>query len=90
MAQITTSHDHPVFDKPFQISVNNKPVAVEEPLVTGLEIKEAAIAQGVLIDRDFQLAAVQTDGKHRIIGDSEKVDVQEFKTFVATAGDDNS
>ena len=74
----------------YEISVNNKPVEVEEPLVTGLEIKEAAIKQGVAIKRDFKLAAVQADGKQQIFGDSDKVDVLQFKTFVATAGDDNS
>ena len=32
-----------------QISVNNRPVRIEGPKATGLEIKEAAIAQGVPI-----------------------------------------
>ena len=39
---------------------------------------------------DFQLAVVEADGKQRIIDDSDKIDVREFKTFVATAYDDNS
>ena len=74
----------------FPISVNRKPVEVGEPLITGLEIKESAIKQGVAIELDFRLAKVDVDGKHRIVGGSEKVDVLEFKTFFATAGDDNS
>ena len=76
--------------KLFPISVNRKPVDVGEPLITGLEIKETAIDQGVAIDLDFQLTKLDADGKHRIVGDSDKVDVRECKTFFATAGDDNS
>lgn len=76
--------------KLFPISVNRKPVEVGEPLITGLEIKETAIDQGVAIDLDFQLTKVNADGKQPTVGDSEKVDVREFKTFFATAGDDNS
>ena len=77
-------------EKLFPISVNRKPVEVGEPLITGLEIKEVSIKQGVAIELDFQLAKLGADGKHRIVGDSDKVDVREFKTFFATAGDDNS
>ena len=76
--------------KLFPISVNRKPVEVGEPVITGLEIKETAIQQGVAIDLEFQLAKLDADGKHRIVGDSDKVDVREYKTFFATAGDDNS
>ena len=90
MTQTTTRHDEPTFGKPFEISVNRKPVAVDEPIVTGLQIKESAIAQGVVIGLDFQLALVEADGKHRIIGDGDKVDVREAKDFFATASDDNS
>lgn len=90
MTQMTTRNDKPIFGKAFEISVNRKPVEVDEPTVTGLQIKEAAIAQGVVIGLDFQLALVEADGKHRIIGDAEKVDVRNEKTFFATAGDDNS
>ena len=90
MTQMTTRHDKPTFDRPFEISVNRKPVFVDDPTITGLQIKEAAIAQGVVIGLDFQLALVEADGKHRIIGDTEKVDVRDAKEFFATAGDDNS
>ena len=90
MTQMTTSRGEPTFGKPFEISVNRKPVAVDEPIVTGLQVKETAIAQGVVIELDFQLALVEDDGKHRIIDDADKVDVRDDKTFFATAGDDNS
>lgn len=76
--------------KSYPIAVNRKPVEVGEPLITGLEIKESAINEGVAIELDFQLAKVDADGKQPIVGDSDMVDVLEFKTFFATAGDDNS
>ena len=79
-----------VITKPFEISVNRKPVEVAGPIVTGLEIKEASIQQGLPIEVYFQLALVEPDGKERIIGNSDKVDVRESKTFFATADDDNS
>ena len=90
MTETTTSHEVEVLTKPFLISVNNKPVEVEDQLTSGLEIKEASIKQGVAINLDFQLAVVEADGKQRIVGDSDKVDVSEFKTFFATASDDNA
>ena len=74
----------------FSISVNHKPVELKMHWPTGLEIKEAAIEQGVAIKLDFQLAKVGLDGKQQIVGDADEVDVLEFKTFFATAGDDNS
>ena len=52
--------------------------------------KGASIEQGVAIELDFQLAKVEPDGRHQIVGDADKVDVLEFKTFFATASDDNS
>ena len=90
MTQMTTTHEGEAIAKPWEISVNRKPVAVDEPIVTGFQIKEAAIAQGVVIGLDFQLAVVDADGKHRIIGDADKVDVREDKSFFATATDDNA
>ena len=90
MTQITTTHEGEAITKPWEISVNRKPVAVDEPIVTGFQIKEAAIEQGVVIGLDFQLAVVDADGKHRIIGDADKVDLREDKSFFATATDDNA
>ena len=70
------------------ISVNGKPVNVAGPLSTGLEIKEAAIEQGVAIELGFVLARTLPDDKQSIVGDDDKVDVTEFKTFIAVAADD--
>ena len=87
---VSINQEGKVLTKPFEISVNRKPVAVAEPIVTGLAIKEAAIQQGLPIELSFQLARVNPDGKECIVGNADKVDVREFKTFFATADDDNS
>jgi hypothetical protein len=90
MSSMATSQVQELVLQQFSISVNRKPVEIKGRLVTGLEIKEASIEQGVAIDLGFQLAKVGPDGKHLIVGDDDKVDVSEFKTFFATAPDDNS
>lgn len=71
------------------ITVNNKPVEVEGPKVSGRAIKEAAIAQGVQIQLDFQLAEIRPNGRD-IIGDDDVITVNKNSKFVATAPDDNS
>ncbi len=90
MVEIANNQGADMLTKPYEISVNNKPVSLAEPIVTGLEIKEVAIEQGLPIDTGFQLARVEADGKHYIVGDTDKVDVRESKTFFATAPDDNA
>ncbi|MYQ30528.1 multiubiquitin domain-containing protein [Streptomyces cellulosae] len=72
------------------ITVNNKAVKVAGPRVTGLQIKEAAIAQGVQIDVDFQLSQELPSGETRIVGDADVVTVNKNSVFTAVAGDDNS
>jgi len=72
-----------------EITVNKKYVHVQGHRATGLEVKEAAIAQGVQIELDFQLALVHGDHR-RIIGDAEVLELHEHEKFVATASDDNS
>jgi hypothetical protein len=71
------------------IEVNNKPVRLEDKHVTGLEIKEAAIAQGVEIELDFILVEETKHGS-RNIGDHEEITVKKDSTFTANASDDNS
>ena len=72
------------------ITVNEKPVTVIGPKVTGLQIKEAAIAQGVQIGLDFQLSEELANGRTRIVGDADEVTVNKKSRFDAVAGDDNS
>jgi hypothetical protein len=72
------------------ITVNEKPVTVTGPKITGLQIKEAAIAQGVQIGLDFQLSEELPNGRTRIVGDADTVTVNKNSRFDAVAGDDNS
>ena len=90
MVEIANNQGENLLTKPFEISVNKKPVSLTEPIVTGLDIKQAAIDQGVSIDLTFRLIRVEADGKRPPVNNTDKVDVREFKTFVATAPDDNS
>lgn len=73
------------------ITVNTKyQVKIAGPKVTGLQIKQAAIAQGVPIELDFQLTEVLPHGGSKIIGDTDTVTINKNSKFVATAEDDNS
>lgn len=77
-------------DRTVTVTINNKHVKIKGPRVTGLEIKEAAIAQGVQIDLDFQLTEELPSGETRIVGDTDTVTVNKHSVFTAVAGDDNS
>lgn len=73
-----------------KITVNRKTVPVLGPEVTGLQVKQAAIAARVPIELSFQLSEKLPDRETRIIGDDEVIKVHEGSKFVAVAGDDNS
>ena len=75
---------------PIPIKVNNKPVMVHGREQTGLQIKEAAIAAGVRIQLDFVLSEELHDGRSRIIGDDQRVDVKPETCFEAIPNDDHS
>jgi hypothetical protein len=72
------------------IVVNTKPVRIEGPTVTGLQIKQAAIDQGLQIELSFQLSEKVGPHKTRVIGDTDSVTLHEGAVFVAVADDDNS
>lgn len=76
--------------KHIEIIVNHNTVVVEDKTQTGLEIKEAAIAQGVNIRLDFVLIHVEPNGKRVTIGDADSVKVRKGSEFEAIADDDNS
>ncbi len=87
----TSGHTHSqATAREVTITVNNKPVVVVGPRVTGLQIKQAAIAQGVAIQADFLLSEERPSGESQIIGDADLVTVNNQSTFTAVAGDDNS
>lgn len=72
------------------IHVNNQPVTVDGPRVTGLQIKEAAIAQGVAIGLDFVLSKLNPNARPEIVGNADVVTVNKNSTFTATDDDDDS
>ncbi len=72
------------------ISVNGRPVVVLGPRITGRQIKQRAIDQGVPIGLDFILSEELGDRRTRVIGDEEEVTVNKTSKFIAVAPDDNS
>jgi hypothetical protein len=76
--------------KVITITVNAKAVEMEKGKVTGLEIKQAAIAQGVNIQTDFVLFEDLGQGQRRVIGDNDVVNVHPGSSFEAIPHDDNS
>lgn len=73
-----------------EICVNNRTIKIEKGLRTGLEIKQAAKAQGLSIELDFVLSLEEANGQSRTIGNSDKVRVRKGMKFICIADDDNS
>lgn len=73
-----------------EIFVNTKAIVIERGEHIGLEIKQAAIAQGVNIQLDFVLSLEKRRGETQIIGDHDTVKVKKGQHYVAIADDDNS
>jgi hypothetical protein len=74
----------------FNITVNNKPVPMDEHRTTGSGVKKAAIDAGLPIEPDFQLSEVRPNGELRVVGDDEPITVNKNSEFRAVAPDDNS
>ena len=72
------------------VTVNGKPVVLRERELTGLEIKEAAVAQQVKIELDFILQEELPNGHNRIVGDADRIRVRDHDRFTAIPNDDNS
>jgi len=73
------------------VTVNNKPVTLPSHRVTGLGIKEAAIAQGVELKLDFLLTEEAHEGHPaRTIDDDETITVTKHSVFTANDNDDDS
>ncbi len=66
------------------------PVKLRGRSATGMEIKQAAIKQGVLIQPNFILQEELPNGTSRVVGDNDHVHLQEHLRFTAIAPDDNS
>lgn len=78
-------HDHP-----FKIQVNHKPVTLTGHQHSGLEIKQAAMDAGVRIQLDFVLSEELSHGRSRIVGDEQRIHVEEGACFEAIPNDDHS
>jgi hypothetical protein len=91
MTNITdeTVHGAEVHTRGIQVTVNNHTVTLTERTLTGLQIKQAAIAQGAAVELGFQLSAKQGK-RYKVIGDNDAVTVHEHQEFLAVAPDDNS
>ncbi len=68
------------------VTVNGRPVELHEKKVSGLQIKEAAIAQHVAIEPSFILQEEHS----RIVGDNDVIEVRDHERFTAIPNDDNS
>ncbi|CAE6765921.1 hypothetical protein R69927_05643 [Paraburkholderia domus] len=73
-----------------RIFVNEKPAVVHAHELTGLQIKQAAIAAGIAIQLQFVLAEERPDGTSHIIGDEDVVKLHNDMRFSAIRDDDNS
>lgn len=72
------------------VTVNRSAVSLTERKVTGLQLKEAAIAQGAELQLDFQLWRIDGTGRRHQVGDDETIEVHDGERFAANAPDDNS
>lgn len=73
-----------------EIHVNERPVHLTGHRHTGLQIKEAAIAQHVKIERNFLLYLLRHHEPNKQIEDDEEVTITPESCFHAIADDDNS
>jgi len=77
--------------KEVTVTVNTKPVRLPDHRVKGLQIKEAAIDQGVEIQLDFLLTLEAHEGQPaRTIDDDEVVTITKHSEFTANDADDDS
>lgn len=76
--------------KTVTIEVNDHKVEMPAGPATGLEVKEAAIKQGVNIQVNFVLQVQLPNGSSKVVGDNDKVPLTEHLAFTAIAADDNS
>jgi hypothetical protein len=77
-------------NKTVTVVFNNQHITLQQQKYTGLELKQAAIQQGVLIQASYVLNEVKHNGRRVIIGDYDTVQVNKESVFSAVADDDNS
>ncbi len=73
------------------ITVNKKPVVMTQGKHTGGDVKDAAIAAGLPVTRDFVLTELLGKGEPRkTIGNDDPVTIHENSEFSLVADDDDS
>jgi hypothetical protein len=78
-------------DKQVTVEVNGKAVVLADKNVTGLQVKQAAIAQKVEIQLDFILVLEAEHGNDpRQIADGEQIKVDKHSRFTCNDGEDDS
>lgn len=82
-------HDDGGRQRTVTVIVNSQRVQLPERRMTGLEIKLAAIAQGVEIEATFQLS-VKRGHHYEVVGDTDTIAVHAREEFLVVAPDDNS
>jgi len=90
---MTEAEDNVKQDKPdrqTEVTVNGRGVVLDGKEATGLEIKQAAIKQGVPIQENFVLQEELPNGSSKIIGDTDVVHLRPHLKFTAIRHDDNS
>lgn len=87
---VKTAEDKAAEPKKVAIEVNGHKVEMLEGPASGLEIKEAAVKQGVGITVKFVLQQEMPNGTGKVIGDDDKVLIREHMSFTAIEPDDNS
>jgi hypothetical protein len=88
--ELREQRDHEKDEKTVTITVNDKPVVMTATAATGLQIKDAAIAQGVKIQRNFTLTEELPGDKSHLVRDDEEVKLHKKSEFTAVTPDDNS
>lgn len=73
-----------------EIKVNKVVVTLSNDDVTGQDVINAAIAQGVKIEPDFVLSLEVSPDKYQIIGKDERIEIHSGQKFRANVPDDNS
>lgn len=76
--------------KTIEIKVNGKPVTVPDKEVTGLQIKQAAMAQGLNIQLDFLVFHDLSNGQQVAVKDDELIKVHHHERFDVLCNDDHS
>src|SRR5664280_1184457 len=70
------------------VEVNSTVVVLSEHVVTGLQLKQAAIDQGATLEIDFQLWRLTGEHTRDQVANDEEVHLHDGERFAATARDD--